>query len=128
MKEVAKKREGRRNSKESFTKMNKDKNMEDIIGSEMDQSNVEIIKKMMEESRSREAESSMDKGHKENNLTRTWSRDPMLAYNLLIGKLLVLDHAVIGQLVKLVLHCGRHRPQLLRSPHSDELSILNHRK
>jgi hypothetical protein len=41
--------------------MNKDRNMEDNIGSEMVQSNVEIIKKMMEESRSREAEFSMDK-------------------------------------------------------------------
>jgi hypothetical protein len=45
--------------------------MENNIGSEMAQSNVEIIKKIMEESRSREAKSSMDKGHKENNLTRT---------------------------------------------------------
>jgi hypothetical protein len=71
MKEVAKKREGRRNFKESFTKMNKDRNMEDNIRSEMVQSNVKIIKKTMEESRSREVESSTNKGHKENNLTRT---------------------------------------------------------
>jgi hypothetical protein len=71
--------------------MNKDRNMEDNIGSEMVQSNFKIIKKMMEESRIRKAESSTDKGHEENNLTRTWSRDPVLAWNLPIGKLLALD-------------------------------------
>jgi hypothetical protein len=108
--------------------MNKDRNMEDSIGSEMVQSNVEIMKKTMEKSRRREAESSTDKGHEENNLTRTWSRDPVLAKNLPIEKLLVLDLAIIGQLMKLVLRCGRRRPQLLRGPHSDELPILNHRK
>jgi hypothetical protein len=76
--------------------MNKDRNIEDNIRSEMVQSNVEIIKKMREESKSRDTESSTDKGHKENNLTRTWSRDLMLAWNLPIGKLLVLDQAIIG--------------------------------
>ena len=44
----------------------------------MVQSNPKIIKESMEEGRSGKAESSTDKGDKEDDLTMTWSRDPML--------------------------------------------------
>ena len=37
-----------------------------------------ITKKSMKEGRSRKAKSSTDKGDEKNDLTRTWSRDPML--------------------------------------------------
>ena len=59
--------------------MNKDRKMEDSIGGKMVQSNPKIIKESMEEGRVEKAESSMDKGDKEDDLTWTWSRDPMLA-------------------------------------------------
>ena len=78
-KEVAEKRKRRRNSKESFTEMNKNRKMEDGIGSKMVQTNPKITEKLMKEGESRKAKSSTDKGDKKNNLTRTWSRDPMLA-------------------------------------------------
>ena len=78
-KEVTKERKRRKNSKESFTKMNKDRKMKDSIGSKMIQANPKIAEKPMKKSRSREAKSSTDKGNEENNLTRTWSRNPMLA-------------------------------------------------
>ena len=77
-KEVTEERKRRRNSKESFTKMNKNRKMEDGIGSKMVQTNPKIIEKLMKEGGSRKAKSSTDKEDKKNNLTRTWSRDPML--------------------------------------------------
>ena len=69
----------KRNSKKGFAKVNKDRKMEDSIGGKMVQSNPKIIKESMEEGRSGKAESSTDKGDKEDDLTRTRSRDPMLA-------------------------------------------------
>ena len=69
--EIMKERKRRRNSKKSFTKMNKNKKMEDNIGSKMVQANPKITKKLMKKSRSRKVEPSRDKGYKKNNLTRT---------------------------------------------------------
>ena len=66
----------RRNSKKGFAKMNKDRKMEDSIGGKMVQSNPKIIKESMEEGRSGKAESNTDK---EDDLTRTWGRDLILA-------------------------------------------------
>ena len=79
MEEVTKERKRRRNSKKSFTKMNKNRKMKDSIRSKMVQANPKITEKSMKKSKSRKAESSMDKGDKKNNLTRAWSWDPMLA-------------------------------------------------
>ena len=70
-KEVTKQRKRRRNSKESFTKMNKDRKIKDDIGSKMVQANPKITEKLMKKSRSRKAESSTDKRDKKNNLIRT---------------------------------------------------------
>jgi ribosomal protein L19E len=53
--------------------------MEDSIGSKMVQANLKIIKKAMKKSRGRKAGSGANKGDKKNNLTKTWSWDPMLA-------------------------------------------------
>ena len=75
--------DGREKEKEEFQgKFHKDeqnRKMKDSIGSKMVQANPKIIEKSMKKSRSRKAESSTDKGDKKNNLTRTWSWDPMLA-------------------------------------------------
>jgi hypothetical protein len=68
--EVAKERKRRRNSKESFTKMNKNREMEDIIRSKMVQANLKVTKKAMKKSRGGKVESGMNKGDKKNNLTR----------------------------------------------------------
>ena len=70
-KEVAKERKRRGNSKESFAKMNKNRKMEDDIGSKMVQANPKITEKPMKKGGSRKAESGTDKGDKKNNLTRT---------------------------------------------------------
>ena len=78
-KEVTKERKRRRNSKESFTEMYKNRNMEDDIGSKMVQNNPKITEKLMKEGGSRKAKSSTDKEDKKNNLTRTKSGDLMLA-------------------------------------------------
>ena len=53
--------------------------MEDGIGSKMVQANPKVIEKPMKEGRSRKAKTSTDKRDKKNDLTRTWSRNPMLA-------------------------------------------------
>ena len=70
-KEVTKEGKRRRNSKEGFTEMNKDRKMENSIGSKMIQANPKIAKKPMKKSRSQEAKSSTNKGNEENDLTRT---------------------------------------------------------
>ena len=125
-KEVTEERKRRRNSKESFTKMNKNRKMEDGIGSKMVQTNPKIIEKLMKEGRSRKAKSSTDKGDKKNNLTRTWSRDPMLAWSSPISNILALNQTITNELVKLIFsHCWS-QPNLLSSPHGHKLLILNH--
>jgi hypothetical protein len=52
--EVAKERKGRRNSKESFAKMNKNREMEDNIGSKMVQGNLKVTKEAMKKKQRRE--------------------------------------------------------------------------
>jgi hypothetical protein len=71
MEEVAKERKERRNSKESFAKMNKNREMEDSIGSKMVQDNLKVTKKAMKKSRGGKAEIGTNKGDKKNNPTRT---------------------------------------------------------
>ena len=71
--------------------MNKDRKMKDSIGSKMIQANPKIAEKLVKKSRSREAKSSIDKGNEENDLTRTWSRDPMLARSPPFSNFLALD-------------------------------------
>ena len=71
MKEVAKERERRRNSKESFAKMNENRKMKGSIGSKIAQANPKIVEKSVKKSRSRKEETSKDKGDEKNNLTRT---------------------------------------------------------
>ena len=70
-KEVMEERKRRRNSKESFTEMNKNRKMENGIGSKMVQTNPKITKKLMKEGGSRKAKSTTDKGDEKNDLTRT---------------------------------------------------------
>ena len=70
-KEVTKERKRRRNSKKSFTKMNKNRKMKDNIRSKMVQANPKITETTMKKRRGRNAKSSTDKGDKKNNLTRT---------------------------------------------------------
>jgi hypothetical protein len=92
----------------------------------MVQGNLKVIKKAMKKSKGGKAESSTNKGNKKNNLTGTWSWDPVLARGLPIGKLFVLDQAVADKLTQLVLCRGRSRPDLLRSPYSHGLLVLDH--
>ena len=63
-------RKRRRNSKESFTKMNENIKMKNNIESKMVQANPKIVEKSVKKGRSRKAESDTDKGDKKNNLTR----------------------------------------------------------
>ena len=128
MEEVTKDRKRRRNSKKSFTKMNKNRKMKDSIGSKMVQANPKITEKSVKKSRSRKAESGTDKGDKKNNLTRTWSWDLMLAWSSPISKLLALDQTITDKLAQLILSHSRSWPDLLSSPHGHEFLIFNHRK
>ena len=59
--------------------MNKDRKMKDSIGSKMIQANPKIAEKLVKKSRGGKAKSSANERDKKNDLTRTWSRDPMLA-------------------------------------------------
>ena len=126
--EVTKERKERRNSKKSFTKMNKNREMEKNIGSKMVKANPKIAEKSVKKSGSRKAESDTDKGDEKNNLTRTWSRDPMLAWSSPISNILALDQTIANKLTKLVFSRCRSRPYLLGSPHGHELLVLDHGK
>ena len=57
----------------------------------MVQINPKITKKLMKEGGSRKAKTGTDKGDEKDNLTRTWSRDPMLAQNSPFSNALALD-------------------------------------
>ena len=94
----------------------------------MVQTNPKITKKLMKEGGSRKTKSGMDKGDKKDNLTRTWSRDPMLAWNSPFSNGLALDQTIAGELAKLVFSCCRSRPSFLGSPHGHELLVLDHGK
>ena len=62
----------------------------------MVQTNPKITKKLMKEGGSRKAKSDTNKGDEKNNLTRTWSRDPMLAWNSPFSNALALDQTIAG--------------------------------
>jgi hypothetical protein len=65
--------------------------MEDSIRSKVVQRNAKIIEETMKKGRSRQAEASSNKRDKKDDLTRTRSRNPMLAGDLPISKVLLLD-------------------------------------
>jgi hypothetical protein len=65
--------------------------MKDSVRSQVVQRNAEIMKETMKKSRSRKAEASSNERDKKDDLTRTRSRNPMLAWNLPINKILLLD-------------------------------------
>ena len=125
-KEVTKQRKRRGNSKESFTKMNKDRKVKDCIRSKMVQANPKIAEKLMKKSRGGKAKSSANERDKKNDLTKTWSRDPMLAWNSPFSKSLALDQAVTDKLTELLFGGCRSRPRLLGGPHGNKLLILDH--
>jgi hypothetical protein len=65
--------------------------MKDNVQSQVVQRNAEIMKEMMKKSRSKQAEASFNERDKQDDLTKTRSRNPMLAWNLPISKILLLD-------------------------------------
>jgi hypothetical protein len=65
--------------------------MEDSVRSKVVQRNAEIMEETMKKGRSRQAEASSNERDKKDNLTRTRGRNPMLAGDLPISKLLLLD-------------------------------------
>ena len=82
----------------------------------------------MKKGRGGKAKSSVNERDKKNDLTRTWSRDPMLAWNSPFNKSLALDQAIADKLVELLFGGGQSRPRLLGSPHGNKLLILDHRE
>jgi hypothetical protein len=53
------------------------------------------MKEMLKKSRGGQAETSWNKIDKQDNLTRTRTRNPVLAWDLPIGKILLLDKVVV---------------------------------
>ena len=106
--------------------MNKDKKVKECIRSKMVQANPKIAKKLMKKSRGGKAKSSTNERDKKNDLTRTWSRDPMLAWNSPFSNGLALDQAVANKLAELLFGGCRSQPRLLGGPHGNKLLILDH--
>ena len=94
----------------------------------MVQTNPEIAKKLMKEGGSRKTKSSADKGNKKDILTRTRSRNPMLARNSPFSDDFALDQAVADELAQLIFACCWSRPNLLSSPHGHEFLVFDQRK
>ena len=94
----------------------------------MVQTNPKITKKLMKEGGSRKAKTGTDKGDEKDNLTRTWSGDPMLAWNSPFSNALALDQTNVGKLVELVFSCCRSQPSFLGSPHGHKLLVFDHGK
>ena len=76
----------------------------------------------------RKTKSSTNEGDKKDNLTRTWSGDPMLAQSFPISNVLALNQTIANKLAKLIFSRCRSRSNLLSSPHGHKLLILNHGK
>jgi len=79
----------------------------------------------MKKSGGRKTKSSANERDKKNDLTRTWSRDPMLAWNSPFSKSLALDQAVADKLTELLFGGCRSWPRLLGGPHGNKLLILD---
>ena len=71
----------------------------------MVQTNPKITKKLVKEGGSRKAKSGADKGNKKDNLTRTQSRNSMLARNSPFSVVFALDQAIADELAQLVFAC-----------------------
>jgi hypothetical protein len=65
--------------------------MKDNVQSKVVQRNVKIMEETMKKGRSRQAEARSNERDKKDDLTRTRSRNPMLAGDLPISKVLLLD-------------------------------------
>jgi hypothetical protein len=127
-KEIAKQGDRRRNFKEGFTEMNKHGQMKHTIRGQMIKTNLEILEEAMKKSRGRQAETGPNKIDKQNNLTRTRSRNLMLARDFLISQILLLDQTILDQITKLILHGSRNRPDFLHSLDGNEFLILDKRE
>jgi hypothetical protein len=65
--------------------------MKDNIHSKVVQRDAKIMEETMKKGRSRQAKASSNKRDKKDDLTKTRSRNPMLAEDLPISKVLLLD-------------------------------------
>jgi hypothetical protein len=124
-KEITKQDNRRGDSKEGFTEMNKHEQVKHTIRGQMIKTNPKILEEMMKKSRGKQVETGLNKRDKQNNLTRTRSRNPILVGDFPISKVLLLDQIVLDQIVKLILRDSRKGPEFLRSPHGDEFLILD---
>jgi hypothetical protein len=125
MKEITKQGDRRGDSKEGFTEMNKHEQVKHTIRGQMIKTNPEILEETMKKSRGRQADTGPNKRDKQNNLTRTRSRNLMLARDFPISKVLLLDQNVLDQIAKLILRDSQNGPEFLHNPHGDEFLILN---
>jgi hypothetical protein len=68
--------------------------MEDSIQGQVVQRDIKIMKETMKKSIGGQAETNPNERDKQDNLTRTRSRNPVLTWDLPISKILLLDKAV----------------------------------
>jgi hypothetical protein len=68
--------------------------MENSVRGQVVQRNNKIMKETMKKSRGAQAETSSNKRDKHDNLTGTRSRNPVMAWDLPISKILLLDKAI----------------------------------
>jgi predicted amidohydrolase YtcJ len=90
--------------------MYEDRKMKNPVWDEMVQRNAKKAKETIKKGRSWKAQTSTDKGHKENDLTRIERRNPVLSRRLSFGKALLLNQTLISKLLQLPLRGGQNGP------------------
>jgi hypothetical protein len=94
----------------------------------MVQGNIKVTKETMKERRSRETQASTNERQEKDNFPRIEIGNSVLTRRPPLGKTLLLDQTLIGQLLQLLLFGAWSRPAVRRGPHGDELLVLDHLK
>jgi hypothetical protein len=102
--------------------------MKNPVWGKMIQRNGKIVKETMQKRRSRKAQTNTNERKERNNLPRIEIRYPMFVGRPPISKVLLLDQALIGHLLQLLLLGARSRPSGGSGSYGDELLVLDHRE
>jgi hypothetical protein len=101
--------------------------MKNPVRGKMIQRNGKIVKETMQKRRSKKAQTSTKERKEQNNLPRIQIRYPMFVGRPPISNVL-LDQALIGHLLQLLLLGARSRPSGGSGSHGDKLLVLDHRE
>jgi hypothetical protein len=94
----------------------------------MVQSNIKVMKETMKERRSSETQANTNERLEKNNFPRVEIGNSVLTRCPPLSRTLLLDQALIGQLLQLLLFGAQSKLAVHRGPHGDELLVFDHLK